>query len=224
MGAGAFLGRFGHGGAFGYQSDSTGLQLLGHRYYDPAVGRFLTPDPIKDGRNWFAYCENNPLSRVDPNGLDWHDAMHVNVDPGFKGKVWVVGEPSRGKGQVVVELKPGQGSPPGMDVDYVIIVHPGGTIERLFLQGLGYLSPGDQYETSTIDDDGRVSGPGLVLPISFVPGWRGRIEAAKRRPAPSAGGWNPVYDPVYYSELPEHWFGGLLPFPSIEEWRGGLKR
>ncbi len=66
---GAFQGRFGHGGAFGYQSDSTGLQLLGHRYYDPAVGRFLTPDPIKDGRNWFAYCENNPLTAGDPEGL-----------------------------------------------------------------------------------------------------------------------------------------------------------
>ena len=66
---GAFQGRFGPRGAFGYQSDSTGLQLLGHRYYDPAVGRFLSPDPIKDGRNWYAYCENNPLTAADPSGL-----------------------------------------------------------------------------------------------------------------------------------------------------------
>ncbi len=77
MVSGAFQGRFGHGGAFGYQSDSTGLQLLGHRYYDPAVGRFLTPDPIKDGRNWYAYCENNPLNRTDPGGLSLEAALNL---------------------------------------------------------------------------------------------------------------------------------------------------
>jgi len=53
----------------GYQQDSTGLQLLGHRYYDPSTGRFLTRDPIKDGRNWYGYCENNPVRSVDPEGL-----------------------------------------------------------------------------------------------------------------------------------------------------------
>ncbi|MDX2065147.1 MAG: RHS repeat-associated core domain-containing protein [Fimbriimonadaceae bacterium] len=47
----------------------SGLQLLGHRYYDPSTGRFLTRDPIKDGRNWYTYCENNPLTAVDPLGL-----------------------------------------------------------------------------------------------------------------------------------------------------------
>lgn len=56
----------------GYQSDSdTGLQLLGHRYYDPSTGRFLTRDPIGDGRNWYVYCDNNPTSGVDPDGLIW---------------------------------------------------------------------------------------------------------------------------------------------------------
>jgi hypothetical protein len=43
--------------------------LLGHRYYDPTLGRFLSRDPIKDGRNWYTYCENNPVPFVDPNGL-----------------------------------------------------------------------------------------------------------------------------------------------------------
>ena len=61
---------FGFAGGWGYQSDETGLQLLGHRYYDPSTGRFLTRDPIKDGRNWYGYCDNNPIRLVDPNGLD----------------------------------------------------------------------------------------------------------------------------------------------------------
>ena len=71
---GSFAGPFGHAGDFGYQADGSGLQLLGHRYYDPEVGRFITRDPAKDGRNWFVYCENNPLVRLDPNGLDWLDS------------------------------------------------------------------------------------------------------------------------------------------------------
>ncbi len=67
---GTHAGRFGHGGAYGYQSDSNDLQLLGHRFYDPNAGRFLTRDRIKDGRNWYAYCDNNPLTFADENGLE----------------------------------------------------------------------------------------------------------------------------------------------------------
>jgi RHS repeat-associated protein len=68
---GVWKGPFGYSGGAGYQEDETGLQLLGHRYYDASTGRFLTRDPIKDGRNWYSYCDNNPVTRVDPNGLDW---------------------------------------------------------------------------------------------------------------------------------------------------------
>jgi RHS repeat-associated protein len=61
--------RFDYGGAFGYQKDSeSDYKLLGHRYYDPEVGRFLTRDPVKDGRNWYSYCENMPTNCADPEG------------------------------------------------------------------------------------------------------------------------------------------------------------
>jgi len=45
--------------------------LLGHRYYDPSTGRFLTRDPIKDGRNWYAYGAGDlaPTLFADPDGL-----------------------------------------------------------------------------------------------------------------------------------------------------------
>ena len=43
--------------------------LLGHRYYDASLGRFLSSDPAQAGSNWYAYCDNNPLVRVDPTGL-----------------------------------------------------------------------------------------------------------------------------------------------------------
>jgi len=61
---------FGFVGASQYQTDGdSGLQLLGHRYYDPSIGRFLSQDPIQDGSNWYAYADNNPLAETDPEGL-----------------------------------------------------------------------------------------------------------------------------------------------------------
>jgi RHS repeat-associated protein len=63
---------FGYGGPFGYQTDSDSvLLLLGHRYYDPTLGRFLSRDPIGDGRNWYTYCGNNPVRFADPEGTDF---------------------------------------------------------------------------------------------------------------------------------------------------------
>jgi len=58
------------GSVFSVLSDSSsGLMLLGARYYNPSVGRFITLDPIKDGVNWYEYCGQNPTNGVDPFGL-----------------------------------------------------------------------------------------------------------------------------------------------------------
>jgi RHS repeat-associated protein len=66
---GTWKGPFGYAGQFGYQEDASGLKLLGNRYYDPEIGRFITKDPIKDGRNWYVYCDSNPVTAYDANGL-----------------------------------------------------------------------------------------------------------------------------------------------------------
>ncbi len=49
----------------------TGLINFGRRYYDPAVGRWLTPDPAgyADGPNLYAYVHNSPLTHFDLYGL-----------------------------------------------------------------------------------------------------------------------------------------------------------
>ena len=59
----------------GYYYDvETGWYYLNSRYYDPTVGRFLSPDTILgangglQGYNLFAYCNNNPVMFVDPSG------------------------------------------------------------------------------------------------------------------------------------------------------------
>lgn len=44
---------------------------LGARWYDPGVGRFISPDPagFVDGPNLYAYVSNNPVNFIDPLGL-----------------------------------------------------------------------------------------------------------------------------------------------------------
>lgn len=61
----------GFGGQWGYYTDGeTGLALLGHRYYDPSEGRFLTRDPASfdGGINLYSYCTDDPIDGSDPDG------------------------------------------------------------------------------------------------------------------------------------------------------------
>ena len=47
------------------------------RYYDPELRRFITEDPAKDGLNWYAYCGNNPVMRVDPTGFSYDEVINA---------------------------------------------------------------------------------------------------------------------------------------------------
>jgi RHS repeat-associated protein len=49
----------------------TGLHYNRQRYYDPALGQYLTPDPLgtPDGPNPYAYVAFDPLTNIDPDGL-----------------------------------------------------------------------------------------------------------------------------------------------------------
>ncbi|GHV94287.1 hypothetical protein AGMMS50293_06070 [Spirochaetia bacterium] len=47
----------------------TGLYNYGYRDYKPEAARFTTVDPIRDGNNWFAYVNNDPVNYLDLWGL-----------------------------------------------------------------------------------------------------------------------------------------------------------
>ncbi|RRW51608.1 RHS repeat domain-containing protein, partial [Pseudomonas moraviensis] len=53
-----------------YFDAESGLHYNRHRYYDPRLGRYLTPDPVKlaGGLNQYQYVPN-PTGWVDPLGL-----------------------------------------------------------------------------------------------------------------------------------------------------------
>ncbi len=53
----------------------SGYYYMGHRYYDPVDGRFITPDPLgawadpMNAGNAYAYAGNSPWNYDDPTGL-----------------------------------------------------------------------------------------------------------------------------------------------------------
>ncbi|MBN2526256.1 MAG: hypothetical protein JXR76_07670 [Deltaproteobacteria bacterium] len=53
---------------------ATGHFNFGFRDYYPALGAFTTEDPIREGANWYRYCESDPVNHIDALGL-------ANVDP-----------------------------------------------------------------------------------------------------------------------------------------------
>lgn len=65
-----------------YTDSESGLVYLRARMYAPETGRFINEDPAKDGLNWYVYCADNPINRLDPNGLDSYIIYDANADSG----------------------------------------------------------------------------------------------------------------------------------------------
>ncbi|MGI6320307.1 MAG: RHS repeat-associated core domain-containing protein [Bacteroidales bacterium] len=81
----------------------TGLYYYGARYYTPELGVWLSVDPLSDkypSISSFAYCLNNPVKLIDPNGMEVElgDIMiNVENDTKYINK----------KGEILYETKDG---------------------------------------------------------------------------------------------------------------------
>ena len=62
-----------------YYDEETGMYYLKSRYYQPEICRFIGADTIEvldcqgdlNDKNLYAYCDNNPVMRVDTGGQIW---------------------------------------------------------------------------------------------------------------------------------------------------------
>jgi RHS repeat-associated protein len=90
-------------GAWGYRNEANtgGLQKVGVRWYDPAIGRFLQKDPWLGSPyepltlNRYGYCLNDPLQLVDIDGEKPTQADIVKAARKWKGVRYEMGGNSR---------------------------------------------------------------------------------------------------------------------------------
>jgi RHS repeat-associated protein len=107
-----------------FHDDETGLDYNLHRYYDPATGRYLTPDPLglTPGPNHHAYVDN-PLQWLDPLGLAGTECevtvYHYTNKDGYNGirsgDPYQIkpGESKNGPGPFFTNLSPDDLTEPG---------------------------------------------------------------------------------------------------------------
>ncbi|MDD3596767.1 RHS repeat-associated core domain-containing protein [Sulfuricurvum sp.] len=68
----------------GRETDSDDLYYYRARYYDPTMGRFITPDPIGflgGDTNFYRYVGNDPMNYTDPSGLSGLTALLDQHNP-----------------------------------------------------------------------------------------------------------------------------------------------
>jgi hypothetical protein len=65
--------------------DGNGLVHARARYYAPALGRFISEDPIRSGLNYYTWADNRPTNLIDPLGLYnvKDDDAFFRTDQGF---------------------------------------------------------------------------------------------------------------------------------------------
>ena len=69
-----------------HRDEISGLDYAKRRFYSSELGRFISPDPYvgsirldnPDSWNRYAYCENDPINNIDPNGTYCNNSINQN--------------------------------------------------------------------------------------------------------------------------------------------------
>ena len=76
-----------------YYDNETGFYYVSSRYYDPEIGRFISPDTTDvltatpmalTDKNLYAYCDNNPVMREDKDGQFWNIIAGALIEGGLE--------------------------------------------------------------------------------------------------------------------------------------------
>ncbi len=136
-----------------YFDTETGLYFLQSRYYDPQTGRFISMDDISylepetiNGLNLYAYCGNNPVMRVDPNGNAW---WH-----------WVIGGVLLAA-SIVATIVTG-GAAAGTVAAAVHVIAMGATIGGVTSAAIGTIAGGITYENGVASWDWNSAAEGFM--------------------------------------------------------------
>ena len=136
--------------------DKSNLVYFGARWYNPAIGRWITPDPagIIDGPNLYIYLNNNPINDIDPWGLC--------MGPPPWGQKWWIKD---GKEFVVLGKK--QSSPWWIVVGGITLASPIPGDEVVFWTGVGVIVVGDYV----IHQFGKYNKKGPLWDAPGMQGW-----------------------------------------------------
>ncbi|MBZ0216968.1 MAG: hypothetical protein K8F25_10480 [Fimbriimonadaceae bacterium] len=71
------------------------LQFLNNRYYDPELALFIQPDWLGVteqgvGTNRYAYANNDPINKFDPEGNSWLTSLFGFIVGALTGQPWIV--------------------------------------------------------------------------------------------------------------------------------------
>jgi RHS repeat-associated protein len=146
-----------------YFDGESSLHYNWHRTYSPAIGRYLTPDPIGliGGVNLISFVRNNPINAIDPLGLiDFPDILRKVIGDSA-GDIFTVG------------FSFGTQSLIGAGFSFDRVVMPDGTPDWFVTVGAGISLPAPSLSIdrgkiwNTTDEDGRNISKDLIKGASL---------------------------------------------------------
>jgi RHS repeat-associated protein len=60
------------------------VYAFAYRAYNPVSMRWMTPDPVRDGMNWYVYVNGDPVNLWNPLGL-CDEGTNYLIDLGYRG-------------------------------------------------------------------------------------------------------------------------------------------